>query len=124
MNRTPPARHTRPRWMADEVWLAVPGDPNTLTGGYIYAAQLTAALKKIGWRVHRLELPAGFPKPTPAEVDRALAQLTELPPGALTIIDGLAYGAFPQRMFTALKLDIIALVHHPLAYETGTPSNR
>src|SRR4051812_21031299 len=105
--------------MSAEVWLAVPGDPATLTGGYIYAARLAEALPRHGWTVHRLMLPAGFPDPTAKELEQARAALANLPNEATVIIDGLAFGALPERMFDGLELDIVALVHHPLAYETG-----
>ncbi|MGZ6205112.1 MAG: glycosyltransferase family 4 protein [Candidatus Binataceae bacterium] len=110
--------------MPAEVWFAVPGDPATLTGGYIYAARLTEALENQGWTVHRLMLPAGFPNPSTGEIEATHAQLAALPVDATVIIDGLAFGAFPQNIFDGLDLDIVALVHHPLAYETGvTPED-
>jgi glycosyltransferase involved in cell wall biosynthesis len=110
--------------MPAEVWFAVPGDPATLTGGYIYAARLTAALQRQGWTVHQLALPAGFPNPSAGEIEDTHALLATLPVDATVIIDGLAFGAFPEHIFDGLDLDIVALVHHPLAYETGvTPED-
>jgi hypothetical protein len=35
------------------------------------------------------------------------------------LFDGLAYGAIPAALLDTLDLDIVVLVHHPLAQETG-----
>lgn len=106
-----------------EVWFAVPGDPETLTGGYIYAKRLTAALRARGWTVHALPLPGGFPNPTADDQAEAQRLLGGLPSRAIVLIDGLAFGAFTPAVFADLDLDMVALVHHPLARETGLTSS-
>lgn len=107
-----------------DVWFAIPGDPATLTGGYIYARRLTAALTSLGWRVHALRLPDTYPNPSPADVAETRRQFDRLPPDALILADGLAFGAFPAALFEGLKVRWVALVHHPLALETGVPEAR
>ena len=102
-----------------EVWFAVPGDPETLTGGYIYAKRLTAALRALGWTIHPLALPDGFPRPAPEDLVGAQRVLRKVPAGATVLIDGLAYGAFTPAVLAGLDLNVVALVHHPLALETG-----
>lgn len=102
-----------------EVWFAVPGDPETVTGGYIYAKRLTQALRAQGWTVHAVRLPGGFPRPSADDLAETRRILAALPARACTLIDGLAFGAFPERVLAGLPLDIVALVHHPLALETG-----
>jgi glycosyltransferase involved in cell wall biosynthesis len=102
-----------------EVWFAVPGDPESLTGGYIYAKRLTQALEDLGWQVHRLRLPAGFPNPSPAELTETRRILDGVPRHATALIDGLAFGAFTPAVLAQSDLDSVALVHHPLARETG-----
>jgi len=107
-----------------EFWFAIPGDPATLTGGYIYARRLTAALTESGWRVRPLRLPDSYPNPTPADLAETRRQLERLPPRALVLADGLAFGAFPAALFDGLDVRWIALVHHPLALETGVSEAR
>ncbi len=102
-----------------EVWFAIPGDPETLTGGYVYARRLKDALPAAGWTVRLLSWPASFPYPTAEDLQAVRASLTALPPGATVLIDGLAYGAVPRSILEGLNLHIVALVHHPLARESG-----
>ncbi len=98
----------------------IPGDPNTRTGGYLYDRRIMAGLTVLGWRVELHRLDASFPMPTLAALRAADAVLAGLPEGALAVIDGLALGAMPE-VVTAHRdrLRLIALVHHPLAVETG-----
>ncbi|MGE3332452.1 MAG: glycosyltransferase family 4 protein [Rhodospirillaceae bacterium] len=102
-----------------EVWFAIPGDPETLTGGYVYARRLKDALPAAGWTVRLLSWPASFPYPAPEDLQAVRASLTALPPSATVLIDGLAYGAVPRSILDGLNLHIVALVHHPLARESG-----
>src|SRR5688572_8651889 len=95
--------------------LIVPGRLETWSGGYAYDRRILAGLSDRGWSVTVHTLDAGFPRPSPAARDRAA-----IPDGSTVLIDGLALGAMPgevEREHTRLKL--IALVHHPLAAETG-----
>ncbi|MBX7199062.1 MAG: glycosyltransferase family 4 protein [Rhodospirillaceae bacterium] len=102
-----------------EVWFAVPGDPETRTGGYIYAKHLARALRTHGWTVHPVRLPDGFPRASLDDLAETRRLLAALPARACTLIDGLAFGAMPEGLLAGLNLDIVALVHHPLALETG-----
>jgi glycosyltransferase involved in cell wall biosynthesis len=115
----PRARPTNRISNLPDVWFAVPGDPESLTGGYIYAKRLIQTLEDHGWQVHRLPLPAGFPNPSPAELTETRRILDGVPRRASVLIDGLAFGAFPPMVLADLDLDVVALVHHPLARETG-----
>lgn len=102
-----------------EIWFAVPGDPETRTGGYIYAQRLTQALRAQGWTVHRVRLPGAFPHPSVEDLVQTRGLFAGLPARATLLIDGLAFGAMPEELLRALDVDIVALVHHPLALETG-----
>jgi glycosyltransferase involved in cell wall biosynthesis len=100
--------------------LVFPGDLETRTGGYVYDRRLALALEARGWRVERLSLPEGFPFPTAATLARSAELLRGVPAGATALVDGLAFGAMPDLAATeAGRLDLVALVHHPLCLETG-----
>lgn len=97
----------------------VPGNPASRTGGYIYDARICRGLSALGWRVTVCRLGEGFPFPDQQTLAAARRQLAT-PPGktqALTVIDGLALAALPADLLR--QLQPIALVHHPLAAETG-----
>ena len=102
-----------------EVWFAVPGDLATLTGGYIYARRVMAALPAAGWTPHHVVLPYGFPNPSAIDLTETRRILNALPAKAHVIIDGLAYGAMTPDVIKGLDISVIALVHHPLALESG-----
>lgn len=102
------------------VFFAIPGDLDTPTGGYGYDRRLIAELPGFGWEAELVPLPAGFPLPTRGTVAEATDILAGLPPGAVVIVDGLAFGAMPEvSRDLANTLRLVALVHHPLADETG-----
>ncbi len=98
----------------------VPGDLATLTGGYRYDRRLIEGLGAGGWQVTCHSLDPGFPAPSEAALRDAAEKLAAIPDGRLTVIDGLAYGAMPEIAAAhAERLRLVALVHHPLADETG-----
>lgn len=100
--------------------LIVPGSLHTRTGGYGYDRRIVAGLGDLGWRVDVRELDASYPTPTAAARADAARTLASLPDGTIVLADGLAYGAMPDEARTeARRLRIVALVHHPLAEETG-----
>jgi glycosyltransferase involved in cell wall biosynthesis len=106
--------------VVSEIAVAVPGDLATATGGFGYDRRITAELADLGWKIRLIDLGNGFPRPTATARAFAARQLAALPRQSLVIVDGLAFGAIPE---TAQMLRgshrLIALVHHPLALETG-----
>jgi len=102
------------------VAFAVPGDLNTPTGGYAYDRRVIAELRALGWGVAVIDLGDGFPHPSAPTREGARARLAAVPPACPIVIDGLAFGVLPE---VAAMLGgthaLIALVHHPLALETG-----
>jgi glycosyltransferase involved in cell wall biosynthesis len=101
----------------------IPGDLDTPTGGYVYDRRIVAGLEQLGWTVEIGQLDATFPFPTDVAKARAAEVLAALPDGALALVDGLAYGAMPdEAAHEASRLRLVALVHHPLAAETGLPA--
>lgn len=104
---------------------AVPGDIATLTGGYVYERRLLEGLRALGHDVWHLELPAGFPDPDPAEMAAALAALARVPQDRPLILDGLAFGALDTQGLSRLRAPLVAMIHHPLALESGlAPARR
>ena len=97
-----------------------PGDPDTRTGGYIYDARIVRGLRALGWTVDRRRLHASFPMPDSVALAHAAQELESIDDHALVLIDGLAFGAMPALARQHRKrLRLLALVHHPLAAETG-----
>ena len=103
---------------------AIPGDLDARTGGYIYDKTLAAGLRKLGWEVEVLNLGRSFPHPNPPDMAAALDALAAVPSDAVLLIDGLAYGALDTGGIHRVKAPICALVHHPLALESGVPADR
>ena len=106
--------------MIRRAYLALPGDLQTQTCGYVYARRMTHALRELGWQIEIVSLPGAYPLPDAAARDAAKALFAGLPPGGLVLWDGLALGALPDVAHDhAARLRLVALVHHPLAFETG-----
>jgi glycosyltransferase involved in cell wall biosynthesis len=97
----------------------IPGSLDTPTGGYRYDRQVVAGLRAAGHRVDLLTLGESFPQPDAATLIssyRAVANLPAVP----VVIDGLALGALPDiSRHLPAHTPLIALVHHPLALESG-----
>lgn len=88
----------------------VPGRLDQLTGGYLYDRHIVDGLRARGRTVRVIEL---SPRPG-AAIFAALAA------GTPTIIDGLALPGLEATVAAhRQRLPLIALVHHPLAEETG-----
>jgi hypothetical protein len=105
--------------------LVLPGDPLTPTGGYEYDRRIVAGLRARGWAVTVHVLDGTFPAPTPTARAAARAAFARLPDGATVLVDGLALGALPEvAAAEARRLRLVALVHHPLAEETGLEPDR
>jgi glycosyltransferase involved in cell wall biosynthesis len=99
---------------------AYPGDISLKTGGYGYDRKVIEGLRSLGWTVHPMPLGEGFPFPTEATHESAGRLLSALPEETLVIVDGLAFGVLDGwAKREATRLRIVALVHHPLALESG-----
>ena len=103
-----------------ELAFAIPGDLGARTGGYGYDRRLLALLPAQGIRPRLIAWPDGFPFPDAQAREAAASSLAALAAGSLVLIDGLAFGALPDLAEQeGRRLRLIALVHHPLALESG-----
>ena len=111
--------------MKGDFVFAVPGDLDTPTGGYAYDRRMIAELRALGWRPQVVNLGAGFPHPSALTRATARAQLNDVPKGRAVVIDGLAFGVMPDEAESLSQTHpLIAMVHHPLALESGvTPED-
>lgn len=98
---------------------AIPGDIGLPTGGYAYDRRLLAEWRDMGVPAEHIALPGSFPFPTPDDLHETGRALLQRPYDDTLLIDGLAYGAFPEGIAAGLADRVVALVHHPLALETG-----
>jgi len=102
------------------VCLVIPGDLDIKTGGYIYDRRIFEELEASGWQTSNLSLDQSFPRPTRAALVRAKAAFDQIPAGRLVVIDGLALtGLMSILPEIVSRLNPVALIHHPLADETG-----
>ena len=98
----------------------IPGSLDARTGGYEYDRRITRALRARGVAVDVVALDGSFPAPTAAARAQAARILSAAPDGALVMVDGLAFGVMADEATReARRLRLVALVHHPLADETG-----
>jgi glycosyltransferase involved in cell wall biosynthesis len=98
---------------------AIPGDIDTVTGGYIYEKRLLQELQALGHDMRHIPLGASFPDPTEADMTHAVDALIALEPDRALILDGLVYGSIATEGLARVRAPIVAMIHHPLALETG-----
>lgn len=98
--------------------LIVPGPLDQRTGGYLYDRRIVDGLRALGRAVAVDELAGAFPIVDATALAAAQAALTRLGPDELVIVDGLALPAFAD-LSEKLPRQWVALIHHPLALETG-----
>ena len=114
-----------PASAARTVYLVVPGEPDTLTGGYLYDRRIFDGLAERGWKTETLALDPSFPTPSHAALARAEAALARLPDASLVVIDGLALAGLVTLLPGLVERHVpVALIHHPLADETGLDAAR
>jgi glycosyltransferase involved in cell wall biosynthesis len=102
------------------VAFAVPGSLDTPTGGYAYDKRIITELRARGWQVDVINLGSAFPYPDAATRAAALAKLQVTAEGQPIVVDGLAFGAMAEEAeLLQQRHPLVALVHHPLALETG-----
>ncbi|MCR9255070.1 MAG: glycosyltransferase family 4 protein [Alphaproteobacteria bacterium] len=100
--------------MADLTFV-VPGSLETRTGGFYYDKRIVEGLRDGGVAVAVLELDGAYP--LPGEVDLATDTAQVLAVEGPLVVDGLALAALGPALAT--RSDIVPLIHHRLALETG-----
>lgn len=102
------------------LFFVVPGDISSPTGGYIYDRRIIQGLTDLGWQVELVSLGDGFPFPDDAVRKHACEMMRAIPAGYPIVMDGLAYAVLPElALELSQRYPLIALVHHPLALESG-----
>ncbi len=103
----------------------IPGDLDSRTGGYGYDRRIASELRTLGWHVDVHRLDDSYPQPTVDARRHSANVLARLPSHQLTLVDGLAFGAMADEAEREQhRLPLVALVHHPLALETGIDAER
>lgn len=106
------------------ITFAVPGALNQRTGGYGYDRRIIAELRALNRAVCIRELDGLFPICDDIAKNSAMTSVLAAPEGSVLVIDGLALPAFSSAFeVEPSRVKTIALVHHPLALETGLSSS-
>ncbi len=104
----------------ESIYFVFPGQLDTPTGGYHYDRRLIQELQQQGIGVELISLSDRFPFPDDQALEQARMAFESMPDNAVVIADGLAFGVLDELAESqAQRLRIIALCHHPLAYESG-----
>lgn len=97
-----------------------PGDLSAPTGGYAYDRRIIQGLESLGWQIQLISLGDGYPFPDSTQIELAGSLLQGLTEDIPMVIDGLALGVLPDLAAEIAKRHpLIALIHHPLAFEFG-----
>ena len=105
---------------ARELHLIAPGPLDQRTGGYLYDARIAEGLRALGWTVIAHGLEGRFPEGDPCAESSLARTLEGIAQGAWVVLDGLAMSFLPDPLRAHRdRLGLIALIHHPLADETG-----
>ena len=105
---------------ARELHLIVPGPLDQRTGGYLYDARIAEGLTALGWTVIAHGLEGSFPEGDVCAESSLARTLGQIPEGARVVLDGLAMSPLPDPLRAHRdRLRLTALIHHPLADETG-----
>ena len=98
----------------------VPGSINRPTGGSRYDREIAEALIGEGHSVSVIELAGHFPGPDDEAATAVAEALAAIKDGSRVIVDGLVLGGLPEAFEPhAQRLELIALIHHPLCLESG-----
>lgn len=108
---------------SDCIHFIVPGALDQATGGYIYDRRMVDGLRALGRQVVVHELDGRFPDPDAAARSAAGDALARVG-AAQAVIDGLALLACDLSKTSEAQKRCVALIHHPLADESGLDVGR
>jgi glycosyltransferase involved in cell wall biosynthesis len=104
--------------VTNELTFVISADYERATGGWVYDQRLLECLARLGWRIHHVTLPAGFPNPSDEARAKSATAFARIADGALVVVDQLCLGVLPEvAQAEARRLRLIMIVHHPLALE-------
>ncbi|MGX1546770.1 glycosyltransferase family 4 protein [Streptomyces adustus] len=105
------------------VHFVLPGgvdDPAAPSGGNAYDRRVSLDLPGFGWQVHQHAVPGNWPSPAAAARTELARTLSQLPDGAVVLLDGIVACGVPEIIVPeAERLRLAVLVHLPLGDETG-----
>lgn len=92
-------------------------DPARPSGGNTYDRHVRRELNSVGWSVHEVALPGGWPRPDRASLAALDDAVRGIPDGAVVLLDGLIASAVPEVLVPqASRLRLVVLVHMPLGH--------
>ena len=99
------------------VHFLIPGDIETLTGGYVYNKIIIEGLRKLDYKVSIYQLPVDFPFPSDKTLEECNQILTKIPFREPILIDSLAFGPLNKIIAENFgRNPIIPIIHLPLSY--------
>jgi glycosyltransferase involved in cell wall biosynthesis len=105
---------------APRLTFMVSADYARFTGGHVYNERLVDGLRRRGWTVGRMVLPAGFPAPSAPAARQARAMIDALPDGTLVLADQICACPLPEAVeANAGRLRFAIIAHHLMAREVG-----
>ncbi|MAX32680.1 MAG: glycosyl transferase family 1 [Halomonadaceae bacterium] len=108
-----------------DLTLLVAGDPEQRTGSHVYDARIAEALRQRDWDVVVEGLAGRFPTPDQQANESLEEALRGQPEGARVVLDAMVMAGLPEIVARhAGRLELTALMHHPLADETGLSENQ
>jgi glycosyltransferase involved in cell wall biosynthesis len=94
----------------------VPGPIRAISGGYEYDRAMIAGLAALGHEVATIELAGTYPLADDRATESMRAALAGRTEGCIFVIDGLALPASDPAW---IGEDVVGLIHHPTALESG-----
>jgi glycosyltransferase involved in cell wall biosynthesis len=93
-------------------------DPTRPSGGNTFDRRVCRGLAAAGWALHVHEVAGSWPRPDAASYAALDDAISQIPDGAVVLLDGLVASAAPEVLAPeAHRLRLVALVHMPLGHE-------